>query len=399
MTTFDTIVIGAGVIGAAAARRLALDGSVLVLEQHELMHERGSSHGGSRIYRHAYVDALHTRLAVRADRLWGELEVETGERLLFRTGGVDLFAQDDEDAQAMLASLAAAGSPGEHLSRPDLLERFPIFNVPDGTHAVYHPASAVLPATRAVATILRSAAARGAELHEREPVLEVLPGPDGVEVRTSRATYAAGRLVIAAGAWLGRLTAELRLPLVVEQQQVIYLPIRRNADGTNADGTNANRPNADRQDADRRDAGAYLVGRMPIFIERRAKQIDGIYGLPAFEYPHAVKVAHHDRTTPLTSADERDFALDEARAAATVAAATRLLPGLAGTPIASTTCLYTRTPDEAFIVDRHPLHAQVVLLGGGSGHAFKFGPLFGELAAELLNGAPAIPEFRADRFA
>lgn len=394
MTTFDTIVIGAGVIGAAAARRLALDGSVLVLEQHEFLHERGSSHGGSRIYRHAYVDELHTRLAVRADPLWGELEAETGERLLFRTGGVDLFAADDDDAATMLASLARAGSPGEHLSRADLAARFPIFDVPDGTHAVYHPASAVLPATRAVATLLRSAAARGAELHEREPVLEVLPGPDGVEVRTSRATYAAGRLVIAAGAWLGRLAAELRLPLVVEQQQVIYLPIRRNADGTNAD-----RQDADRQDADWRDAGAYLVGRMPIFIERRAKQIDGIYGLPAFEYPHAVKVAHHDRTTPLTSADERDFALDEARAAATVAAATRLLPGLAGTPIASTTCLYTRTPDEAFIVDRHPLHTHVVLLGGGSGHAFKFGPLFGELAAELLNGAPAIPEFRADRFA
>ncbi|MCW5820223.1 MAG: N-methyl-L-tryptophan oxidase [Trueperaceae bacterium] len=383
MTTFDTIVIGAGVIGAAAARRLALDGSVLVLEQHELLHERGSSHGGSRIFRHAYVDELHTRLAVRADPLWGELEAETGERLLFRTGGVDLFAQEDEDAEAMLDSLAAAGSPGERLSRADLAARFPIFDVPDGTHAVYHPASAVLPATRAVAALLRSAAARGAELREREPVLEVLPGPSGVAVRTSRKTYAAGRLVIAAGAWLGRLTADLRLPLVVEQQQVVYLPIEWNAD---------------RQNADRQNAGAYLVGRMPVFIERRANRIDGIYGLPAFEYPHAVKVAHHDRTTPLKNADERDFALDQARAADTVAAATRLLPGLGDTPIAGTTCLYTRTPDEAFIVDRHPLHANVVLLGGGSGHAFKFGPLFGDLAADLLDGAPAIREFRADRF-
>lgn len=388
MTTFDTIVIGAGVIGAAAARRLALDGSVLLLEQHEFLHERGSSHGGSRIYRHAYVDELHTRLAVRADPLWGQLEAETDERLLFRTGGVDLFAADDDDATTMLASLAAAGSPGEHLSRADLAARFPIFDVPAGTHAVYHPASAVLPATRAVAALLRSAAARGAELREREPVLEVRPGASGVEVRTPTATYSAGCLVIAAGAWLGRLAPDLRLLLVVEQQQVIYLPIR----------PNTSQRNADRPNADRRDVGAYLVGRMPIFIERRAKQIDGIYGLPAFEYPHAVKVAHHDRTTPLRSADERDFALDAARAAATVAAATRLLPGLADTPIASTTCLYTRTPDEAFIVDRHPLHANVVLMGGGSGHAFKFGPLFGELAADLLNGVPALPAFRADRF-
>ena len=150
MPTYDTIVIGAGVIGSAAARTLAGAGSVLLLEQFPFLHERGSSHGGSRIFRHAYVDALHTRLAVRADALWQDLEVETGERLLHRTGGIDLFDAHDPQASAMLASLAAAGSPGERLSGAELRERFPVFAVPDDKTVVYHPASAVLPApTRA----------------------------------------------------------------------------------------------------------------------------------------------------------------------------------------------------------------------------------------------------------
>lgn len=373
MPTYDTIVIGAGVIGSAAARTLAGAGSVLLLEQFPFLHERGSSHGGSRIIRHAYVDELHTRLAVRADALWQDLEAETGERLLHRTGGIDLFSANDPQATAMLASLAAAGSPGELLSGTELRERFPVFAVPDDKTVVYHPASAVLPATRAVATLLRSAAARGATLRESEPVTSVAAAPGSVTVTTTAGTYHGGRLVIAAGGWLAGLADGARLPLVVEQQQVIYLPVTG-------------------------DLAAHQTGRMPVFIERVADGNGGIYGFPAFEYPHVVKVADNGGARAVPSADERSFEVNAALAQSTIQAATALLPGVGATPTSAATCLYTKTPDERFVLDRHPAHPNVVLAGGGSGHAFKFGPLFGELIAGLLSGADAIPEFSATRF-
>ena len=373
MPTYDTIVIGAGVIGSSAARTLAASGSVLLLEQFPFLHERGSSHGGSRIFRHAYVDELHTRLAVRADALWQDLEAETGERLLYRTGGVDLFEPHDWQADAMLAALEAAGSPGERLSGAELRRRYPVFAVSDDKVVVYHTASAILPATRAVATLLRSAAARGATLHESEPVTHIAAQSGGVTVTTHRGEYRARHVVVAAGAWLGRLAESARLPLVVEQQQVIYLPVNRQA-------------------------AAHAVGHMPVFIERVADGAGGIYGFPTFEYPHAIKVADNGGARAIPSADERDFQLNDPLARSTIAAATELLPGIGATPTSAATCLYTKTPDERFVIDRHPEHPNVVMAGGGSGHAFKFGPLLGEQIAELVGGAEPIREFRADRF-
>jgi sarcosine oxidase len=373
MPTYDTIVIGAGVIGSSAARTLAASGSVLLLEQFPFLHERGSSHGGSRIFRHAYVDELHTRLAVRADALWQDLEAETGERLLYRTGGVDLFEPHDWQADAMLAALEAAGSPGERLSGAELRRRYPVFAVPDDKVVVYHTASAILPATRAVATLLRSAAARGATLHESEPVTHFAAQSGGVTVTTNRGEYRARHVVVAAGAWLGRLAESARLPLVVEQQQVIYLPVNRQA-------------------------AAHAVGHMPVFIERVASGAGGIYGFPTFEYPHALKVADNGGARAIPSAEERDFQLNDPLARSTITAATALLPGVGATPTSAATCLYTKTPDERFVIDRHPEHPNVLLAGGGSGHAFKFGPLLGELIAELVGGAEPIREFRADRF-
>lgn len=372
-TQYATIVVGAGLIGSAVARHLTAEGSVLLLEQFPLLHERGSSHGGSRIFRHAYADELHTRLAVRANTLWTELEAETGERLLFRTGGIDVFGEDDPGAAQMLGSLRASGSSAEEWSGTELARRYPCFAPRDEKRVVYHPAAAVLPASRAVATLLRSATTRGALIREQQPVTRVAPHAHGVAVTAGSGTFTARRLVVAAGAWLGRLAADLHLPLVVEQQQVIYLPIRNDTPG-------------------------HTVGRMPVFIERLPDGDGGIYGLPAFEYPHAIKVADNGGARPIPDAETRDFQPDTVLAARTVHAATALLPQVGSVPVDTSTCLYTRTPDGRFVIDRHPDYPHVVLVGGGSGHAFKFGPVFGELVAELFEGEPAHPEFGIGRF-
>jgi sarcosine oxidase len=368
---YDAIVLGAGVIGAAAALHLAPRGRTLVLERHAFLHERGSSHGGSRIFRHAYEDAGHVRLAVAADAAWMALERSSGERLLHRTGGLDLGGAGGRELDAIEDALRTAGRPVERLAGDEVRARFPAFAVGDDVEALFQPDAAIVPATRAVATMLRAAAAAGAELRDQEGAATLVLGAHGAEVMTPTGRYAADRLVLAAGAWLGELLPELALPLRVEQQQVLYLRVEA-------------------------DARSFAPRRMPVFIDRRG----GIYGFPLFERPNAVKVSDHEGA-PTIDLARRDFDIDPARAAATVAAARALLPGLSADVVDAQTCLYTKTPDERFVLDRHPDHRNVVVAGGGSGHAFKFGPVLGEIAADLVTSGRTSHEigaFALDRF-
>lgn len=368
---FDHVVVGAGVMGAATAMQLSRRGRTLLLEQHEFLHERGSSHGGSRIFRHAYEDSHHVQLAVAADRAWTELEERSGERLLLRTGGLDIGSTAHGELDPIEAALREAGRSVERLSAAQVHARFPAFSPADDQEALYQADAGILPASRAVATMLRVAAGEGAVLRDREPITELRPVADGVELSTPRGRYAADRVVVAAGPWLGKVMRELELPLHIERQQVHYVRVGA-------------------------DARAFAPERMPVFIDRRG----GIYGFPLFENPLAIKVSDHEGA-PRIDLDQRSFEIDPAREAATVAAAMALFPGLQGDVIDAVTCLYTKTPDERFILDRHPEHPQVVLAGGGSGHAFKFGALIGEIAADLATAGQTVHDiapFALSRF-
>jgi sarcosine oxidase len=373
MQRFDAIVLGAGVIGAAAAYHLARRGArTLVLERFAFGHAHGSSHGGSRIFRHAYPDVDHVRMAVAADALWTALEEETGERLLQRTGGLDFGVVGGGELEPIEAALRMGGSSAERLTPAEVRAAFPAFAVPDDVEALFQASAAIVPASRAVATLLRAAGAAGAVLRDGEPVEGLDLGADGVSVATPVGRYAADRLVVAAGPWLGEVLPDLALPLHVEQQQVLYVAVGD-------------------------DARAYAPERMPLFIDRRG----GTYGFPLYDHPNAIKVSAHEGA-PRIELRERTTDLDEARASATVAAVRRLLPGLSARLVGYQTCLYTKTPDERFVLDRHPEHPHVVVAGGGSGHAFKFGPLLGAIAADLaLDGATARPTagFGLGRFA
>jgi monomeric sarcosine oxidase len=367
---FETLVIGAGVIGAAAAWHAAGHGRTLLLEQHPFLHDRGSSHGGSRIFRHAYEDRGHVRLAIAADALWQQLEAESGERLLHRVGGLDIGEAASAELAAIEGALRAEGRPVERLGAAEIRARFPPFAVGAEVEALYQSDAAVIPATRAVATLLRSAAARGASLWERTPVTRIEPLAEGVRVHTAVGAIEAVRVVVAAGPWLARLLPGLP-PLRIEEQQVVYLRVGSHL-------------------------AEHAAGRMPLFIDRRG----GIYGFPLFEKPHALKVSDH-QGAPEVDLDHRPPDWDAARTAATVAAARALLPHLSAEVIGVEQCLYTKTPDERFLLDRHPEYPQVVVAGGGSGHAFKFGPLLGAMAADLSRGLALQPEaamFSLSRF-
>jgi sarcosine oxidase len=350
VTAFDAIVVGAGVMGSAAAWRLSARGrSVLVLEQFERGHTRGSSHGGSRIFRYAYPDPEYVAMARRARPLWAELEAESATTVIDVTGGVD--HGDPRVVAAIADALQAAGVPHERWSAAEAGARFPALRF-EG-EVCYQPDAGRCRAAAAVDALARAATARGAEFRDREPVVAIEPTIDGVRVRTGSAEHTAPIVVVAAGAWATRLVG--LNPIRVTREQYVHLPAR--------------------------DAAA----PWPSFIHYR--EPFAAYGL---ETPGAgVKLGEHHAGAVVSDPDAPDAVVPKARARL-VEYAREWIPGVEPVATADATCLYTSTPTEDFVIDRV---GPVVICSPCSGHGFKFAPVVGELVADLADGSPAPERF------
>jgi sarcosine oxidase len=355
MNHFDVIVLGAGVAGSATAYQLAKrKQKVLLLEQFDFLHKFGSSHGGSRIFRHAYEDWRYVKLAQAADAFWTELEQDSDEKLLTRTGGLDITTKDAPELVAIQQALTEAGRPFEILEADETAKRFPAFQLQADQRAIYQQDAGVLAATRCLNALLRTAATYGATLHSCEPAQTLKLG-NTVEVKTARGTYSAEKLVICAGPWLGKVLKDLRLPLQVEQQQVLYVTVKHG---------HLHTPNA-----------------MPLFINHDPSQ--NVYGFPLFDHPTAIKISDH-ANAPGIELERRSFDLMQPWARESVQRAKTFLPHLTDDLVHFEMCLYTKTPDEHFILDHHPEHKNVAVAGGFSGHGFKFGPVLGDIMADLV---------------
>jgi len=358
----DLIVVGAGLAGSAVAWSATARGlSVVVLEAFGPGHRRGSSHGSARIFRRAYPDPLYVWLTGTAGELWRRLEDEAGETLLQVTGGLDFGPL--RDPGNLHAVLTANGVPAELLDPAEAAERWPGFSFEGTGPVLFHPEAGVLNPERAMAAMLRLAAARGAEVRFDLPVTRVQAAPGGgATVHTATGTFTAPVVVIAAGGWLAPLVGDLvRLPpLTVTQQQAFHFaPATMTATG---------------------------AAPWPIFIYKG--DIDDFYGLPGGrdgEVPGAIKLGEHHNGTP-TTADGRDGLVDPGARQRAIEFAGRRLPGLSSQPVNDLTCLYTSTPSEDFILDRQ---GPFVIASACSGHGAKFAPLLGEIIADLASGKPS----------
>lgn len=373
MSAYDVIVLGLGAMGSAAAYQLATRGKrVLGLEQFTPAHDRGSSHGQTRIIREAYAeDPAYVPLVQRAYERWRSLERESGADLLRVTGGLML---GQPDVPFMLGAIRSAQQhqlPHEILSAAEIRRRFPVFAPQDDEIGVLEPRAGFLRPEACVRAHLELAARRGAELHFEEPAESWRADGDGVEVETARGRYRAERLIITAGPWAGALIGELAPHLRVERLPVFWFEPRESA-------------------------AAWEPERMPIWIwERRDSPI--LYGFPRVD--GLVKTAIH-HTRDWTAPDAINRAVGEEEIAAFRRLIARFLPGLDVPPAQTGVCMYTNSPDEHFIIDRHPSHPQVAVAAGFSGHGFKFSSVVGELLADLIDesrGAAPLDLFRWDR--
>ncbi|MFE6615448.1 N-methyl-L-tryptophan oxidase [Amycolatopsis sp. NPDC057786] len=359
MSHYDVIVIGLGGMGSAAAYRLARRGRrVLGIDRFAPVHNLGSSHGGSRITRQAYFeDPAYVPLLLRAHELWDGIERDSGRRIFTRCGGIMLGGPDSRTVSGSLASARKWELPHELLDAAEIRRRFPTMNPDDHEIALYEENAGFVVPESSVAAHLQLAARAGAELHHEEKVLSWRETSTGVRVGTSQNFYTAEQLVICPGAWAPELLAELGIGFTVERQVQYWFAPSGGAE-------------------------PFRAGRHPIYVweGENGRQF---YGFPSHDDAGSVKVAFFrgGRTcTPETI--DRTVHPEEAGEIAEFVG--RKMPSLPGTFLRGATCMYTNTPDEHFVISRHPAHERVVVACGFSGHGFKFVPVVGEILADLV---------------
>jgi sarcosine oxidase len=373
--SFDVIVLGVGGMGSAACYELARRGRrVLGLEQFPLVHDRGSSHGHTRIVRTAYAEGpAYVPLVRRAFEKWYDLEQLTGRHLLTECPCLNAGPPGSEHVEGVRASVREHRLAAEELSGDDINQRFPAFSFPSDYRAVSEQAAGFLFVEECVRAHIDSAVSLGATIRAEEPVCEWKVSGDGAEVTTEKGTYRAARLVITAGAWATKLLADIGVPLVVMRQVLTWFDVSAH-------------PERFRRD------------RFPIFI---ADVPDGpFYGLPAIDQ-FGLKVARHYNAPELPDPDSVNWNTSDADVAPIRAFLDFYIPGV-GPLTKAQVCMYTVTPDHHFVIDTHPRFPQVSIACGFSGHGFKFATTVGEILADLAERGTTkydIALFRATRFA
>jgi len=343
MNDAEIVVVGAGIMGLAAAAALGRAGrSATVLEQFAPGHDRGSSHGTARIFKVSYPDAEFVRLAQESLVRWRELEDETGEELLTTNGTLDVGG-----IEGRREALEECGAGFEFVRAAEIERRFGLKVDGEG---LFQPDGAVLHADRAHEAFIR--AAGGVELAYATPVQELVPDDDAVLVRTAAGDLHARAVVVTAGSWVTRLLAPLGLApdVAAVRETVAYF-----RPGAAADG--------------------------PPLSEWRPELGQVTYGLVGRD--GLLKVGVSGSGTP-ADPDEPGPA-DENVVRSAAAWAARRYDLLDEAPVRAETCLYTNRPDERFVVERH---GRVIVGSACSGHGFKFAPAVGaRLAALALEAA------------
>jgi sarcosine oxidase len=355
--TYDVAIAGLGGIGSAVAAHCAARGaSVIGLEQFGPAHDRGSSHGRSRMIRQAYFeDPAYVPLVLRSYELWRALEKQTGEELLRITGVLSAGAEDSEIISGTQRSSAQHGLALEKLSHAQVRERYPSVRLVPNEVALFEPNGGVLNPEKAVQAHLKTAQSAGAELRFETAMRSWEATDRGVTIHLANGEkVTAKKLVLSLGPWFKEALEGLGVALRIQRNvQVWFSP-----------STNS-----------------YQAPRFPAFLVDRPGLPAPLYGFP--DFGEGVKAAFHG-FGDLTGADELNRDVDMACDVEPVARAMEdWMPGAAASFREAKPCMYTLTCDSHFVVDRHPAHGNVVLCGGFSGHGFKFAPVIGEIASDL----------------
>jgi sarcosine oxidase len=344
--------------------------SVIGLDQFTPPHDRGSHSGATRVFRIAYAEHPdYVPLAQRASLLWEELGQEAGATFLHRSGMLSFGPAGTVLIDGIRTSAAMHGLHIEELSADDIRSRFPALEPPSGCVGIFEPTAGWVDVDAALRSGLEQAKRAGAELRLNARV-ESWEQKDGeFRIATATDTFTAKRLIVTAGAWAGRLLTDLNLPITVLRRVLVWIdPLRPELFGP---------------------------GVFPVF----AFAENFFYGFPNIDNQGVKLAIHWSVGPPAGEIDVRQPEVTPDEIRPVLEAAARLMPSLAGPlpdargrVLQAKTCLYGMTPDEHFIIDRHPQYEHAYFAAGFSGHGFKFAPAIGEALADLaLNGRTSLP--------
>jgi sarcosine oxidase len=364
--TSDVVVVGAGAMGAWTALRCRRAGwSTTLIDAFGAGHPRATSGDETRILRSSHgADAFYARWAREARTAWQAFGEETGQRLFHEVGMLWFALREDGFEAASLATLRSLGIPVQRVDREDLRGLWPQLGVDDLAFAVFEPEAGLVMARAGIMAVTRSFAGAGGHVE----LAEVRPGAsDGRRllevVAQDGRRHAAGSFVFAAGPWLPRLFPALLGPLItVTKQDVVFLGP--------APGD-----------------GRFSSEWLPCWVDYDG----GFYGIPATD-GRGLKIAP-DRDGPQFDPSHGERLIDPDTVRQVRRYARRRFPAMADAPVVETrVCQYESTPDSEFILDRHPDFDNVWIAGGGTGHAFKHGPVIASYLVSRLAGAPAGPD-------
>jgi monomeric sarcosine oxidase len=363
--SYDVIILGTGGVGSAAAYHLARRGAkVLGIDRFAGGHDRGSSHGETRVIRQAYFEHPdYVPLLLRAYELWRELEAEAGVNLLHQVGLLQVGPPEGAVVRGVLESARRHGLAVDSLTAEETERRFLGIRVPVGSVGVFESAAGYLRVERCVLAHLAAAKVCGAEFRTGVAAQSWQADGSGVRVVTDRGEFTAARLIITAGPWAPQMLTNLGIPLHVRRKHVYWFP--------------ASDPRYDEASG----CPTYLF-ELPHGVFYGFPQIDEL-GVKAAEHSGGAVVAD-----PLHDPREPD-PIDQQRVENFLAAH---LPGVGRPMQHHSVCYYTMSPDEHFLVDRHPEHENVFFAAGLSGHGFKFTSVLGQSLADLAaDGMTALP--------
>jgi monomeric sarcosine oxidase len=365
MENYDVIVLGAGGVGSAAAYHLARRGAkVLGIDQFPGGHDRGSSHGETRVIRQAYFEHPdYVPLLLRAYELWRELEQEAGVDLLRQVGLVQIGPPEGSVVRGVFEAARLHNLKVESYTADEVPGRFPGLHAEEGHAAVFEPAAGYLRVERCVLTHLAAAESCGAMFRFGATAQRFTGDERLIRVHTDQGDYKAEKLVVTAGPWAPQLLADVGVPLVVRRKHLYWFP------------------NTDPRYREENGCPAYLYD-LPGGVYYGFPQIDG----------EGVKVAEHTGGAVVTDPKSDPRALDPDDLARVENFVATYLPGVSRPIRRRSVCFYTMSPDENFLIDRHPQHGNVYFAAGLSGHGFKFTSVLGEALADLaLEGRTSLP--------
>lgn len=352
----DCIVVGLGAMGSSTAYQLALKGKkILGLEQFSCAHDKGSSHGETRLIRKAYFEhSDYVPLLERSYVLWKELESRSQKKLLHETGLV-IFGDDKKSdvLQGVRFSSKKYGIGIEEWDSKQIRKKFPQAQLPDSYVGAFEKTGGYLEVENCVRVFCEQAVRFGAELHFEEPVVSWKRTEYGFEVVTSKAVYQTEKLVITSGSWTRNLINE---------------------------------------------SSPYLkVHRVPLFWFESKGLFRKEKGVPcfAFDLPEGffygftesggeVKVTIHRPLGVVENPSAENREIQQQEAAPVLDFVSQYLPEIEPKPTRSALCFYTMSPDTHFILDSVPNCPGAFWAGGFSGHGFKFASLIGEVLSDWI---------------